>query len=539
MEAIAAGADLTGGIVTIPVRSSWDELRDAQAAWDRELSDLLARGEAVTAPDPRSNAVEVRLGSQVPSARREALERDGPGNDVAVKLVPAGRPRFGATDAAEQCGKFKEDKAFCDPTIVAGVTIQNEAASRLCTAGPTVIEKKPATNTTTTFLLTAGHCIENAEVGKSIWKSSDKAENALEIGKSLVTMTPEAGDTVDVGLIAVEKPAWQKAGQVPVEPAVAYWKEVAHEPTAVATHSNPAVGFVTCLSGQTAGTGCGKTKAIGLTTGGKGSEAKEVAEVAINGFKGDSGGPFFTAKGGLAIVEGIAKSVHPGITTFTPLEYALKRLETKGYELTLLRLGNQKRPKCPMPVAGMERCFITEASPATLKGSQVGSNVFTVNAGTIKCTTINYSGTLEEQSETIELTPSYSGCTAFGFISAPIDVNGCKFKFAATSKSEADSFGGTVDVVCPEGSAITATAFNCHVKFGSQTGLSGVTYTDTTAASPKADVDVSVNLSGIKYTQESKSFPGCSSGTFTNGTYAGSSTLWAETAEGATGIEVG
>jgi hypothetical protein len=38
-------------------------------------------------------------------------------------------------------------------------------------------------------------------------------------------------------------------------------------------------------------------------------------------------------------------------------------------------------------------------------------------------------------------------------------------------------------------------------------------------------VTATANLSGIKYTQESKSFPGCANGTFTNGTHKGSATV--------------
>jgi hypothetical protein len=533
-EALAERTGFGDGVVVTPVRSSWNELRAAQAVWNEKLSGPLARGEVVTALDPRSNAVEVRLGSAISSARREALEREDPLGGASAEFVSMGHSGFGLAETNNRCREFAEDNAFCDPTPVAGVTIST--TNRICTAGPAVIQQKFTTNTTETFLLTAGHCTKTQET----WSSSDKNKNPIEIGKSLIGMTRQAGEKVDIGVIKIENAKWQNAGQIPVNPAVAYWVVGApHEPIAVGKQQEPAVNRVTCLSGQTTGTACGKTKATGVNI----EEHPELVEVARTPLskEGDSGGPYFTVGELGAEVEGtLVGNVEEGgklvADVFTPLKYSFERLETKGYNLKLLTPASEKRPNCPMP--GMEGCFLAEGYSATLTGSQVGSNVFTFKAGTVKCSSISYSGTLEEQSTTIELAPSYSECTAFGFVNTTIDVNGCKYKATVTSKVAADSFSGTVDVVCPETKKIAITAFNCEVTFGSQTGWS-TSFTDTTAASPKKDVDISVSATGTSYTQTSKSFPGCTNGSFTDGKYSGETTVKADAAGSATGIEVG
>jgi hypothetical protein len=161
--------------------------------------------------------------------------------------------------------------------------------------------------------------------------------------------------------------------------------------------------------------------------------------------------------------------------------------------------------------------FHSEVAHTQISGSQVGTDVFTVNAGTVKCTEAKYSGTQTSgvTSSEIKVTPSYSGCTAFGFVNATVDVNGCPKLFTA-------NLNPILHLICFE-NPITVTAFNCWVKISSQTIGLGITYTNEGAGATR-DIKVSENISGITYTQESKSFPGCTNGTFTNGTYTGAAT---------------
>jgi hypothetical protein len=156
---------------------------------------------------------------------------------------------------------------------------------------------------------------------------------------------------------------------------------------------------------------------------------------------------------------------------------------------------------------------------------EFGEDTFTVNAGTVRCAAAKYTGTnAVKTTTTVTVTPEYSECRAFGFVNATIDHEGCNYLFHAESTTGADP-EGSVDIECPVGKSITVTAFNCWVTVGAQTGLKTVTFTNK-GVSPTRHITVDVNISSkIKYTQHSKSFPGCSSGTFTNGSYVGAATV--------------
>jgi len=178
--------------------------------------------------------------------------------------------------------------------------------------------------------------------------------------------------------------------------------------------------------------------------------------------------------------------------------------------------------------------FEAESYPVTLTGSQIGTDVFTTNAGTVSCTNATYHGSSSAASSTVEVAPTYSGCTAFGFINTPIDVNGCKYLFHSGAKNSADNYAGTVDIVCPKveteggtihNTSIVVTGAGCTVTIGSQSGLSGITFVDNTTASPKKDVTTKIAISQkIAYTVDA----GCSTtkaGSFTNGSYTGEATV--------------
>jgi hypothetical protein len=164
--------------------------------------------------------------------------------------------------------------------------------------------------------------------------------------------------------------------------------------------------------------------------------------------------------------------------------------------------------------------FHSESSHTIIDGKQpvAEDDVFTVNAGTVKCTEASYSGTQNATTTSaVSVVPKYTGCTAFGFVNAPIDVVDCEYEFTATTTTL--HIRNVPNKTCK----ITVTAFNCHVSLGAQT-LTGITY-DNAGSEKTRDVTATANISNIKYTQESKSFPGCTNGTFTNGTYKGSGTV--------------
>ncbi len=225
-----------------------------------------------------------------------------------------------------------------------------------------------------------------------------------------------------------------------------------------------------------------------------------------------------------------AFEIEPGVetewSTFEPLYFSLERLEANGRFYKLLTTANESRPNCPMP--GL-RCFEAESYPATITGSQVGSSSFGTESGSIECATGSYSGSLGEGSESLEVSPSYGTCDVFGLPFAAVDINECKYKFAATSKVEEDKYKGTVDISCPGGKSLAFTSgCHCTVTIGSQTALATIEYVDTTSASPSKDIDIKATVSGLKYTEGSS----CSHpGTRSNGTYSGEITVKAD-AEG-------
>ena len=160
--------------------------------------------------------------------------------------------------------------------------------------------------------------------------------------------------------------------------------------------------------------------------------------------------------------------------------------------------------------------FHSETTNTTLKGEQIGEEVFTFNAGTVKCNSMTETGSVAAKTTSeIDTAPSFSGCTAFGFVSTVIDTNGCTLKWTWVAF--------TLHLTCPTGKVIHITAFNCWVTLGPQT-ISGFTIINFGIGVGRF-LKMVKKFTGLTYTQVSKSFPGCTSGTFTNGTWQGESAL--------------
>jgi hypothetical protein len=160
--------------------------------------------------------------------------------------------------------------------------------------------------------------------------------------------------------------------------------------------------------------------------------------------------------------------------------------------------------------------FHSAAEHTVLDGTQVGSDSLVFNAGKISCSTITYSGTLSAKtSSTASLTPSYSGCNAFGFVGVTIDVNGCQIVLHQNTE--------LTDISCGA-KPIEITAPNCTLTIGSQTGLASSTFS-TEGTSPKRDIKVKLNLTGLSYTQTGKGEPPCTSKSFSDGVYTAEATL--------------
>jgi hypothetical protein len=166
--------------------------------------------------------------------------------------------------------------------------------------------------------------------------------------------------------------------------------------------------------------------------------------------------------------------------------------------------------------------FTVGASSGTIKSTQTTEQVFTTSAGTVRCTTANQEGSYTAASFTsLEVSATYSGCKAFGFLSATVAMNGCKYNFASQAN---ETTLANVDIVCPAGKDITVTTTGCVVHVEPQTGLQHVTFQNG-GGSPADDVNATATITGVKYTATS-GCPGGDEGTTTaNGSLTGGATV--------------
>ncbi len=168
--------------------------------------------------------------------------------------------------------------------------------------------------------------------------------------------------------------------------------------------------------------------------------------------------------------------------------------------------------------------FTAGAYPATITGIQVGPHELTTELGLMECGA-KFHGELAAASENLTLTPTYGSSCEIGGDEVHVSRNGCDFLFHAGKTLGMDEVEGSWDVKCPEGNMIdfeiTEPMNVCHLGIPEQVGLGEVTYTDRTNVMPK-DVDIDFSVEGLVY----ELGPNCPvAGEFTNGAYAGRSTL--------------
>lgn len=136
-------------------------------------------------------------------------------------------------------------------------------------------------------------------------------------------------------------------------------------------------------------------------------------------------------------------------------------------------------------------------------------NRFTTVSGTVQCTTSTFEGTAEQASsqqvttDDLTVTPTYSGCTAFG-LAAQVVMNGCQYRLTGTDNTAAGATfpnkTAEVDVVCTAGKQIEIKAVGgCTVTVPSQNHLEHVVFQNNPAALPVHDVTIHATAAGIKY----------------------------------------
>ncbi|HEU5252335.1 MAG TPA: hypothetical protein VFU16_03285 [Solirubrobacterales bacterium] len=169
-----------------------------------------------------------------------------------------------------------------------------------------------------------------------------------------------------------------------------------------------------------------------------------------------------------------------------------------------------------------------------------GSGQLAVDGQTVTCTVEEFNGATQNGPATeLVLTPSFSGCTAFGFAGATIKFSGCTYRLTQP-QGFADNWAGGFAIKCPEGKKIaievTSGGSTCKVEIGEQTPTGSVTYGNDTA---EAGIDLALNLLTIKVTKatDNGSCPLEGTGTVNNATFIGGTE--AEAASGGELVIVG
>ena len=169
--------------------------------------------------------------------------------------------------------------------------------------------------------------------------------------------------------------------------------------------------------------------------------------------------------------------------------------------------------------------FLHSKYPNSLHADLGGNGLITVEKNTVACTTEELNGATQNgPTPELVLTPTYSGCTAFGNpFSSTFNVNGCTYRLTQT-EGAADTWAGGFAIKCPEGKKIviesTILGSTCKVEIGEQTLASGVAYKNDTA---EGGIDFAFNLSSLKVTKaiDNGSCQLNGTGIVNNGTYTG------------------
>jgi len=199
-----------------------------------------------------------------------------------------------------------------------------------------------------------------------------------------------------------------------------------------------------------------------------------------------------------------------------------------------LMLGAMLAMSAVGAVSASADTLTAQAYPAVLTGKSEPEfkDVITTTAGSSTCTETKYDGTISGPVTTagsIKLSPTHSGCTAFGF-PGTVHSNGCVIELKVLAGT-----AGTVNLECPVSSELTAIAVSagtvkCTMHISTQTDIPGtIKFTNTLSGGT-----VEAHLTGIHYTHtQGTGLGGClGSGTANNGTLSMKATFTGESETG-------
>jgi hypothetical protein len=177
------------------------------------------------------------------------------------------------------------------------------------------------------------------------------------------------------------------------------------------------------------------------------------------------------------------------------------------------------------PVSSASPELHSETGHTILTGNQITANELALDAGTMKCASLKFDGTIEvATTTTFGLTPTFSECKFGAEINALFTHNECRFRFHVGPNTE--HLTGSVDIVCPDNQQIEIDAPMCTITIPPQANLQGVTYTNENEGMERSIV-LDINLVGIDYEEHGML---CENETETtnNGTYTGRVTVTGE-----------
>jgi hypothetical protein len=184
--------------------------------------------------------------------------------------------------------------------------------------------------------------------------------------------------------------------------------------------------------------------------------------------------------------------------------------------------------------------FRASSYPVSVTGSKDGefTDELVTTSGSLKCTTPTYVATHSGDSSSSTVTPSLSGCTAFGFPAA-VDVNGCRniLNIAGGVSTEGD-----MDISCTGGNEITITAISagttkCTVHIPSQSDIGGTVKYKNIGSGSTQEVTGEASFSGIDYSHTKGTGLGaCTAGSATNATITAKGVVTGETDGGGTHV---
>ena len=160
----------------------------------------------------------------------------------------------------------------------------------------------------------------------------------------------------------------------------------------------------------------------------------------------------------------------------------------------------------------------------TLKGEQPSSfnDKLEVDGSNVECESITYSplGKTPDGATNLRVHPVYSGCKAFGFVSATVTTTDCNYLFMPEGTEDEKMFfnAGEFKVECDAGRTINIDAGTCSASIGPQTVTTGIEFSNTTNS--PGEFDIHTTGSPVTVTKNVDGFFCSFSGTGnTTGTY--------------------